>query len=285
MINDEYLASSLTAIFLPADLRALARGQWQQVIDRRGYTTAILPAAGSVSLQDVTIECSDTWAAINPAKVRSRKPTRCSPPSSPLPLLKRCRRCAQAGRTTPARPGSCTAASRSCSNGTADGADPPANVAAATRTMPHARCRCPCVLWPRVSCSTRRIWQPGRRAIHGGQVCVSVGRPLPASHLTGHDIARLCDQARDAICSAHPGPRSGDVSQGGVMNGDPPGAPAHLGAGCEYLFMRKASVAGHTAGIRWPCEQGWGPGPGSGCPATGRDRRAIAKGDQSIATR
>ena len=28
MINDEYLASSLTAIFLPTDLHAMARGQW-----------------------------------------------------------------------------------------------------------------------------------------------------------------------------------------------------------------------------------------------------------------
>ena len=50
---------------------------------------------------------------------------------------------------------------------------------------------------------SRRIWPPGRRAIHSGQVRVTVGRPLPASHLAGHDVASLCDQARDAICSAH----------------------------------------------------------------------------------
>ena len=50
---------------------------------------------------------------------------------------------------------------------------------------------------------TRRIWPPGRHAIHSGQVRVTVGRPLPASHQAGHDTARLCDQARDAICSAH----------------------------------------------------------------------------------
>jgi 1-acyl-sn-glycerol-3-phosphate acyltransferase len=50
---------------------------------------------------------------------------------------------------------------------------------------------------------TRRIWQPGRRAIHSGQVRVTVGRPLPAGHQAGHDVARLCDQAREAICSAH----------------------------------------------------------------------------------
>jgi 1-acyl-sn-glycerol-3-phosphate acyltransferase len=50
---------------------------------------------------------------------------------------------------------------------------------------------------------TRRIWRPGRRAIHSGQVRVTVGRPLPASQQAGHDAARLCDQAREAICSAH----------------------------------------------------------------------------------
>ena len=50
---------------------------------------------------------------------------------------------------------------------------------------------------------TRRIWPPGRRAIRSGQVRITVGRPLPTSHQAGHDAARLCDQARDAICSAH----------------------------------------------------------------------------------
>ncbi len=50
---------------------------------------------------------------------------------------------------------------------------------------------------------TRRIWQPGRRTIHSGQVHIAVGGPLPTSHLTHHDIAGLRDQARDAIWSAH----------------------------------------------------------------------------------
>ena len=50
---------------------------------------------------------------------------------------------------------------------------------------------------------SRRIWPPGRRAIHSGQVRVSVGRPLPTGHRAGHEVARLCDQAHDAICSAH----------------------------------------------------------------------------------
>jgi len=50
---------------------------------------------------------------------------------------------------------------------------------------------------------TRRIWPPGRRAIRSGQVRITVGRPLPTSHQAGHDAARLRDQARDAIRSAH----------------------------------------------------------------------------------
>ncbi len=51
---------------------------------------------------------------------------------------------------------------------------------------------------------TYRIWPPGRTAIHGGgQVRMVIGHPLPTSCLTHHDIPRLRDQARDAICSAH----------------------------------------------------------------------------------
>jgi 1-acyl-sn-glycerol-3-phosphate acyltransferase len=50
---------------------------------------------------------------------------------------------------------------------------------------------------------TCRIWQPGRRAIHSGDVRVVVGRPLQTSHLTHHDIAGLRNQARDVIRSAH----------------------------------------------------------------------------------
>src|SRR5271165_3518353 len=49
---------------------------------------------------------------------------------------------------------------------------------------------------------TRRIWPPGRSAIHGGQVRIVVGSPLPTSGLAHHDIPRLREQARDVICSA-----------------------------------------------------------------------------------
>ena len=50
---------------------------------------------------------------------------------------------------------------------------------------------------------TGRIWPPGRTAIHGGQVRLVIGAPLPTSGLTHHDIPGLREQARDVICSAH----------------------------------------------------------------------------------
>ena len=49
---------------------------------------------------------------------------------------------------------------------------------------------------------TCRIWPPGRAAIHGGQVRLVIGTPLPTSGLTHHDIPRLREQARDVIRSA-----------------------------------------------------------------------------------
>lgn len=139
MINDKYLASSLTAVFLPADLHAMARGQWQQVIDKRGYTTDILPTAGPISLQDVTIECSDTWAAINPAKVRQQEANSVfAPIFTPAAAETLQALCAN----WPHDPGASGSVHSSVPvvflNGTADNADPPANVAAAPRTMPHA---------------------------------------------------------------------------------------------------------------------------------------------------
>ena len=49
---------------------------------------------------------------------------------------------------------------------------------------------------------TRRIWPPGRTAIHGGQVRLVIGNPLPTIGLAHHDIPRLREQARHLICSA-----------------------------------------------------------------------------------
>ncbi len=50
---------------------------------------------------------------------------------------------------------------------------------------------------------TRRIWPPGRKTIRRGPVRVVAGSPLQTSGLTRRDVARLRDQARDVICSAH----------------------------------------------------------------------------------
>ena len=138
IVAENYLGSALTAVLLPADLHALARGQWAAVVDRRGFTTATLPAAGAISLQGVTISCSDAWAAINPAKVRQQTGSVFTPAFTPAQAEARQAQCA----TWPHDPGaSGTAHSRIpvvFLNGTADPADPPANVAAAARTMPHA---------------------------------------------------------------------------------------------------------------------------------------------------
>jgi hypothetical protein len=50
---------------------------------------------------------------------------------------------------------------------------------------------------------TGRIWPPGRSAIHAGRVCVAAASPLRTTGLTQRDVARLREQARDAIRSAH----------------------------------------------------------------------------------
>jgi pimeloyl-ACP methyl ester carboxylesterase len=132
----DYLGQAETAVRLPAVLHALALGQWSQVLARLGLTTANL-SGGPTSLQAVTIECSDAWAAMNPATVSQQGP------SAFVPLVT-----AQAERlhalcsTWPHDPG-VSGTVRSAVpvvflNGTAGPADPPANVAGAAATMPNA---------------------------------------------------------------------------------------------------------------------------------------------------
>jgi len=64
---------------------------------------------------------------------------------------------------------------------------------------------------------SRLIWPPGHRAIRGGHVRVAAGRPLPTSGLTQHDVARLREQARDAICAAHRDLVTGMPAKGGTL--------------------------------------------------------------------
>ena len=130
------LGETQTAVQLPAILHALALGQWSQVIARLGLTTASL-SGGPTALQAVTIECSDAWAVMNPATVREQGP------SAFAPLVT-----AQAERlhalcaSWPHDPGASGTVRSTVPvvflNGTADLADPPANVAAAAATMPNA---------------------------------------------------------------------------------------------------------------------------------------------------
>jgi len=68
---------------------------------------------------------------------------------------------------------------------------------------------------------TGRIWPPGRAAIHAGQVRVAAASPLPTAGLTQHDVARLREQARDAVCSAHC-KLVAAMSATSVLSGEPP---------------------------------------------------------------
>jgi len=132
-----YLAETVTAVQLPAILHALALGQWSQVIARLGVTTADLAAPPPTALQAVTIECSDAWAAMNPATVSQLGPSVFTPATT-----------ADAERlhalcsAWPHDPGVSGIVRSTVPivflNGTADIADPPANVAGATATMPNA---------------------------------------------------------------------------------------------------------------------------------------------------
>jgi 1-acyl-sn-glycerol-3-phosphate acyltransferase len=68
---------------------------------------------------------------------------------------------------------------------------------------------------------TGRIWPPGRAAIHAGQVRVVAASPLPTVGLTHRDVARLREQARDAVYSAHC-ELVAAMSANSVLSGEPP---------------------------------------------------------------
>ena len=129
---DTQLSSIQTAVLLPAVLRALALGQWSQVISRLGLTTAD-PLSGPVSLQDVTIRCGDAWAAMNGQQGPSVFASEVTVNAEGLRAL-----CA----VWPHDPGVSGTVRSTVPvvflNGTADPGDPPASVAGATATMPNA---------------------------------------------------------------------------------------------------------------------------------------------------
>jgi len=138
-IESNYLDAPDTAVLLPEDLHAFARGQWAHVIAERGLASAgaSAPATQPVQLNTITIQCSDAWAAMNPAQM--------SPASSfPFAALQAENAAwqQQACPLWPHDPGVSGIVRSTVPvvfiNGTADPTDPPANVAAAPRTMPNA---------------------------------------------------------------------------------------------------------------------------------------------------
>jgi pimeloyl-ACP methyl ester carboxylesterase len=134
---DVQLTSFQTAVLLPAVLHALALGQWSQVISRLGLTAGADTLSGPVSLQDVTIRCSDAWAAMNPATVSQQGPSVFAAEVT-IKAMGVQALCA----VWPHDPG-VSGTVRSAVpivflNGTADPGDPPASVAEAKATMPNA---------------------------------------------------------------------------------------------------------------------------------------------------
>jgi len=136
MLVDGWLSWTQSTVWLPEDLHDLALGEWEQVIQRRGISLAS-SIPGLTSLQDVTIECSDAWFAMNPATVSQQGPSVFAPftvaQAKWLHAL-----CAH----WPHDPGVSGAVHSNVPvvflNGANDPVNPPANVAAATATMPHA---------------------------------------------------------------------------------------------------------------------------------------------------
>ena len=133
---DTELSSIQTAVSLPAALHALALGQWSYVISEFGLTAGDLQR-GPISLQAVTVRCSDAWAAMNPATVSQQGPSvfaaEVTIKAEGLHAL-----CA----VWPHDPGVSGTVRSTVPvvflNGADDPGDPPASVAGATATMPNA---------------------------------------------------------------------------------------------------------------------------------------------------
>jgi len=133
---DTQLSSIQTAVQLPAVLHALALGRWSQVIAQSGLTTADL-LGGPISVQDVTIRCSDAWAAMNPATVGQQGPSVFA--SEVTVSATGWRALCAAWPHDPGVSGTVRSAVPVVFlNGTADPGDPPASVAGARATMPNA---------------------------------------------------------------------------------------------------------------------------------------------------
>jgi pimeloyl-ACP methyl ester carboxylesterase len=136
VVIDDYLSSPDTAVLLPEDLHAFARGQWAKVINERGLASAT--SSGPTQLQEITTRCGDAWAAMNPAKIAQQARLSLFTPQMAATAAWQQQLCA----LWPYDPGVSGVVRSNVPvvfvNGTADPVDPPANVAAAPRTMPNA---------------------------------------------------------------------------------------------------------------------------------------------------
>lgn len=138
-VIDGYLSRPETAVLLPADLAAFVRGQWADVLTKRGLVPPDTPSrtSGPVQAQQLTVRCSDEWAQIDPAAVAAQ-PRSSFAAMTAVDAAWQEHVCAvwphDEGVTGPVA----TDVPVLFVNGTADPADPPANVAAAAATMPNA---------------------------------------------------------------------------------------------------------------------------------------------------
>jgi len=136
IIDDSYLAVSTTSVLLPADLHVLARSGLSALpANRRSWFSSPSSSPQQTLLMQLSIECGDAWAAINPKAIDTNSlfapmmVSRSAFEDTLCPLW-------------PHNPGVSGTVRTSDPilflNGTADPTDPPANVAAARATMPNA---------------------------------------------------------------------------------------------------------------------------------------------------
>jgi pimeloyl-ACP methyl ester carboxylesterase len=140
-IIDGYLATPQTAVLLPGDLAALVRGEWADVLTKRSSSLngggSAASGTASLQVQEATLECSDEWAQVDPAAVAAQSGSLFVAATEARAALQQ-QLCAAWPHDEGVRGAVTTTVPVLFVNGTADPADPPANVAAAAATMPNA---------------------------------------------------------------------------------------------------------------------------------------------------
>lgn len=135
-VIDAYLATPETAVLLPRDLRAMVRGEWTDVLRARGLLPAAVEAEAALAqVQMLTVRCSDEWAQMTPDAVAAQEGSLFMPNT-----LARARWQEALCAAWPHDDGVGGAVQASAPvvflNGEHDPADPPENVAPASRSMP-----------------------------------------------------------------------------------------------------------------------------------------------------